>query len=230
MRGIGVHVTPTTNEGFSKSFNTKAVVRVGDGRGFVIAGKQSRFVITARHCLRDFPVSQPGYDAGKNTCSNLLGALGTAKTVAARCVFADSINDLAILGPPCFGLFPEGYRRFVELTERMFPFVIEAPQTACFSCFALSSEQRWFGARAQVDVTEDGSAVWLFRPMAAITAEMIGSPILASNGSAIGLMSSNLLLNFDLEDEGAPNPILTAHFPAWFLAEMRRDRSPNLLQ
>jgi hypothetical protein len=219
-----------TNERFSESFNTGAVVRVGDGRGFVIAGKQSRFVITARHCLGDFPVSPPGYDPESNTCSDLLGPLGMARTVPARCVFADSINDLAILGPPCRGPFPEGYRRFVELTERVLPFVIEAPKTECFPCFALSSEQHWFGARAQMDVSEDGSAVWIFGPLAAITAEMVGSPILAANGSAVGLLSSNLLSNFDLEDEGAPNPLLTAHFPAWFLTETRRHEPPTLVQ
>lgn len=219
-----------TNERCSESFNTGAVVRVGDGRGFVVAGKQSCFVVTARHCLGDFPVSPPFDNPETNTCSDLLGPLGAPRTIPARCVFADAINDLALLGAPWRGLFPDGYRRFVELTERVLPFCIEAPRRECFPCFALSTEKHWFGARAQLDVTEDGSAVWIFRPMAAITAEMVGSPILAANGSAVGLMSSNLLSNFDLEDEGAPNPLLTAHFPAWFLAEIRRHEPPNLLQ
>lgn len=219
-----------TNERCSKSFNTSAIVRVGDGRGFVVAGKQSCFVITARHCLRDFPLSPPGWDSMTNTCADLLGPLRAARTVAARCVFADPISDLAILGPPCQGPSPEGYKRFVELTQHVLPFSIGAPQTKYFPCFALSNEQHWFGARAQVEVTEDGSAVWLFRPMAEITAEMVGSPILGADGSAVGLMSSNLFSNFDLEDEGAPNPLLTAHFPAWFLAEMGREEPPTLLQ
>jgi hypothetical protein len=219
-----------TNERCSESFNTSAIVRVGDGRGFVIAGKQSRFVITARHCLGDFPASSPGYHPESNVCSDLLGPLGATRIVPGRCLFADSINDLAILGPPCHGLFPEGYRRFVELTERVLPLWIEAPQTECFPCFALSSEQHWFGARAHIDVREDGSAVWLFRPAAAITAEMVGSPILAANGSAVSLVSTNLLSNFDLEYEGAPNPLLPAHFPAWFLAETRQHEPPKRLQ
>jgi hypothetical protein len=34
---------------------TRAVVRVRDGRGFVVEGERSRLVITAAHCLPQFP-------------------------------------------------------------------------------------------------------------------------------------------------------------------------------
>jgi hypothetical protein len=66
-----------------------AVVRVGDGRGFVVEDKtmyHRRLIITAAHCLPGaldgtFPVAHPASDVSKRTYQSLLGPLGGEATV-----------------------------------------------------------------------------------------------------------------------------------------------------
>jgi hypothetical protein len=75
-----------------------AVVRVGEGRGFVIETDSERFVLTATHCLPRFPTPNGGWD---HTYRNLLGPLDQAEpTVWAECRFVDPIADLAVLATP----------------------------------------------------------------------------------------------------------------------------------
>jgi hypothetical protein len=54
---------------------TRAVVRVGDGRGFVVDLGRERVIITAAHCLpwKKLPAPQPGYSGDIATFANLLG-------------------------------------------------------------------------------------------------------------------------------------------------------------
>jgi hypothetical protein len=61
---------------------TCSVVTVGDGRGFVVAGKRERYVVTAGHCL---PTAENGHlllpcvtfsFTHERTCGSLLGPLG----------------------------------------------------------------------------------------------------------------------------------------------------------
>src|SRR5688572_22382495 len=84
---------------------TAAVVRVGDGRGFLVEGtsfsrERERFVITAAHCLPRFPEPHPGSYGEERTYPDLLGPLDGEPSVWAELVFADPIADLAVLGPP----------------------------------------------------------------------------------------------------------------------------------
>ena len=91
---------------------TSAVLRVGDGRGFVVdrqgslaASRSSllphtaslmRFLLTA---LRDYRLSS-GEIYGDGTYKALLGPLGAEPTVWASCLFVDPIADIAVLGQP----------------------------------------------------------------------------------------------------------------------------------
>src|SRR5262249_32119348 len=74
---------------------SRAVLRVGDGRGFVVAGADEsyRYVITAAHCLPWLP---PCMSFSKlEECSayqGLLGRLDGAITVWAECAFVDPIG------------------------------------------------------------------------------------------------------------------------------------------
>lgn len=84
---------------------TRAVLRVGDGRGFVVKrrrylGGEERIVITAAHCLPYFPPSHPTAYLQELTYQALLGPLGGEPTVWAECLFADPIADVAVLGRP----------------------------------------------------------------------------------------------------------------------------------
>jgi hypothetical protein len=82
---------------------TQAVVKVGDGRGFIVEyqnflGHPERIVITAAHCL-----PHPRHPAAylvERTYSSLLGPLKGKQTVWAECLFVDPITDIAVLGSP----------------------------------------------------------------------------------------------------------------------------------
>jgi hypothetical protein len=86
----------------------KAVIRVGDGRGFVVETRdrerlwdRQRLVITAAHCLPTLPIAHPWSYLEERTYRKLLGPLVKAKpTVWAECLFADPIADIAVLGQP----------------------------------------------------------------------------------------------------------------------------------
>jgi putative ABC transport system substrate-binding protein len=59
---------------------TAAVIRVGDGRGFVVEGERERFVITAAHCLPHLPPCHPAAYEEELTYQALLGPLGNSPT------------------------------------------------------------------------------------------------------------------------------------------------------
>src|ERR1035437_7130431 len=77
-----------------------AIVKVGGGRGFVVQGERDRLVITAGHCLPDFPTCHSSSHTEERTYKALLGSLGEKPAVWAECLFADPIGDVAVLGPP----------------------------------------------------------------------------------------------------------------------------------
>lgn len=86
---------------FTRSSNTAArsVIRVGDGRGFVVKGRRpyERLIITASHCLHCLPT---GFGIGhveERTYGKLLAGLGQKPAVAAECLFVDPVSDLAVL-------------------------------------------------------------------------------------------------------------------------------------
>ncbi len=51
----------------------RAVITVGEGRGFVAEGRLHRLVITAAHCLPFFPPCVSFSDLDQRTYTNLLG-------------------------------------------------------------------------------------------------------------------------------------------------------------
>jgi hypothetical protein len=80
---------------------TRAVIRVGDGRGFVVGTDRERFVITAAHCLPRLPPSLSFSFIEERTYAKLLGPIGRKRTpVWAECCFVDPIADLAVLWSP----------------------------------------------------------------------------------------------------------------------------------
>ncbi len=80
---------------------TRSILKVGDGRGFVVNGERDRLVITAAHCLPRFPPCHAASYLEERTYAALLGVLGRKKpTVWAECLFVDPVADIAVLGPP----------------------------------------------------------------------------------------------------------------------------------
>jgi hypothetical protein len=78
-----------------------AVVRVGDGRGFLVeTTRRYRFVITAAHCLPYLPPAHPYSYLHERTYENVVGPIGGTPAIWAECVFVDPIADLAVLAEP----------------------------------------------------------------------------------------------------------------------------------
>jgi hypothetical protein len=105
----------------TKHPNPCCVVKVGAGRGFVIehrtrmsirqfksvrSGKGSyfvrrRLVVTAAHCLPDLRPAHAYPNLEDRIYSDLLRSLkGTKNDVWAKCLFADPVADIAVLGCP----------------------------------------------------------------------------------------------------------------------------------
>src|SRR5262249_7168813 len=117
---------------------TKAVVRVGEGRGFVIEyskeyppyqGKRmfvdERLVCTDDHCLPSYPPYPSTSHIHERTYKNLLGTLHAGSTyVWSECVFVDPIADIAILDGADSQELDEQHDAYLELVENVAPFEI----------------------------------------------------------------------------------------------------------
>jgi plasmid stabilization system protein ParE len=144
----------------------QAVVRVGNGRGFVVEhGRKHdrrRLIITAAHCLpldnagnlkRPTPDAQAFTD--EKTYPNLLGRLGAEPTVCAECLFADAIADIAVLGGPDNQDYPAvEAEAYWELVASATPFEIaDAPK------MGRKREQLPYGNQSiEIDTEGRGSA------------------------------------------------------------------------
>ena len=193
---------------------TQAVLRVGDGRGFVVEHRRQRLILTAAHCLPVDadgrlilpPATEASYTEDR-TYKALLGPLRGKPTVWAECLFADPINDIAVLGiPDEEDLFKQA-DAYQELVTSATPLAIsDAPKQARDdtarrgAARVLSLDAEWI----ECSVTRVGT--WLYvDEEELIEPGMSGSPIVSMDGRAIGLMST-----------GRRNPVLRDDLPAWF--------------
>ena len=99
-------------------------IKVSDGVGFVLEGldidneaigRGTRYIVTAVQRLPKLP--RPGISSTneERTYRSLLGPHGDDKpTVSAKCLFADLVSDLAILGPPDDQPDVEAYQALVH--------------------------------------------------------------------------------------------------------------------
>jgi hypothetical protein len=204
-----------------------AVIRVGDGRGFIVkdAGKArlglriERIVITAAHCLPDLPRCHPGSDPQERTYQALLGSLGQEPTVWAECLFADPIGDIAVLGAPDDQKLHVAYEKLVTAIGPL-PIGDAAEES---SARLLSLDGEWFGCRVQ---HINNGPLWIIDATKFIVGGMSGSPILADDGSAIGVVSVSSGRDTQHHIDGGPNPRLAYHLPARFLPRFRTKGLP----
>jgi hypothetical protein len=227
-----------------RTMNTvNGVIRVGKGgRGFVVAGKRDRFVITASHCLPKFPPRHPAAHYWERTYAKLLGPLGGRYTVMAECLFVDPVADLAVLGPPDNQALYEQAEAYEALTESVTPMVladlpltgssvkrklpnggeiaIPMPRKGEGPARLLSLDGKWFACR----LTATERSLWIWDAEQPIVGGMSGSPIVNDTGAAVGVCCTAGGLVGHEPREGGPNPFLTRQLPGWFLDEIKARR------
>jgi Trypsin-like peptidase domain len=188
---------------------TPAVVTVGGGRGFVVAGEgETKLIITAVHCLPDLPPAHRGRYLEEETYQALVGPLDEEPTVWVSCLFADHVADLAILGPPDnqeLGEQSDAYNAFVEPIKPIT--IADTAKGRAFEkqgrSWLLSLDLQWYSA--PYSVFGDGPLCWELGTKT--EGGMSGSPIINDDGAAIGVLTLS-----------APsNPRLVRDLPGWLL-------------
>jgi len=210
----------------------RAVVTVGGGRGFVVEIELNRYVVTAAHCLPQLPPEAPA-EIEDLMYAKLLGPLGAEPTVWAECVFVDPVADLAVLGSPDNQELWEEAEAYAALVDNAVPLpigrltfvpqhftrpdgtVIDGPPVAESAASLLSLDRRWFTCQ----VTSLGRALWIKDAVEPIQGGMSGSPIVAPDGTAIGVACLSAGPDNLPHHEGGPNPVLATRLPGWMLQQ-----------
>jgi hypothetical protein len=215
----------------------KSVIRVGGGRGFVLARERRRYVATATHCLPFLPPATGASSLEERTAMDLLGPLGEEPSVAAEIVFMDPIADIALLEEPDSQEFSEqaaAYRALTEATpqlpltalafvrqEHRLPdgFSFRGPPEAAADAWMLALEGDWFACRLTVR-----RSTWIWDAAKPIVPGMSGSPII-SHGGGVGIVSLSSGTSGSPHHEGGPNPYLPFALPGWMVPRALRPRS-----
>jgi Trypsin-like peptidase domain len=174
---------------------TAAVVQVGNGRGFIVGTDRARYVITAAHCLprSRYPSPHLANSVNELTFPRIIGPLGSKGTIWAELCALSLTDDLAVFTEPDGQELCSQNDEYEQFTETAIT-VGEPPPIV--PPYEWDSEA---GAPARV-LSLDCS--WLPRTVYSngrflttrgtkIESGMSGSPILNSDGDAIGLISTS---------------------------------------
>jgi hypothetical protein len=202
-----------------------SVVKVGEGRGFVVEYRQEwppfegkrqftreRVVITAAHCLPQIP--QDVFDDEGKLYKNLLGLLDDRKRgVWAECLFVDPVSDIAILGTPHLQDLSEKHEAFLELMNKANPVRISRLRMFDGRALVLSLKGEWLPI--QVHYGPGNRRFWI-EDSSPLQPGMTGSPIMTKGDTAIGLLST-------AADHGvaAVHPLLAHRLPGWLALQAR---------
>jgi hypothetical protein len=201
----------TRDEAMDHEMAKRAIITVGTGRGFVVSDEREgstwdRLVLTAAHCLPFFPPCASISYTEERTYKMLLGPVGDEPTVCAECLFVDPIGDLAVLGSPDNQVLPNEADMYEALTKAAVPLLMaDAPKDG--QAWLLSLYGRWFRCNTQ----HSGGPLWLLNAEENIAPGMSGSPIVADDGSAIGIVC----VEVEGRRESGPNPRLAYNLPIW---------------
>jgi hypothetical protein len=202
------------------------------GAAFIIEINRRRYVVTAAHCLNHLPPPHLARYAGENLYPNLLGAMEGDQSVCAECAFIDPVADVAVLAEPdgqvVFEEF-EAYNAFVGARPTLqigplFPSEDElrpirvqgtrlrVPRRGLGDArnghlFSLGRE--WVRCEIRPNLGRDGIRFVGLHAEAkdAYTGGTSGSPIVTSDGVAVGVISLG----------ESVNPALCAALPGWIV-------------
>ena len=196
---------------------------MGAGRGFVVEGGHNGFVITAAHCLPLLPPCASFSSLEERTYQSLLGQLGKEPTIWAECLFADPIGDIAVLGSPDDQELFDEAESYEVMVNAVVPLCVsEGPASegpAEGRAWLLSLDGRWFKCNVK---SYDGGRFLISDADEPIRGGMSGSPIVAMDGSAIGVVcTSQRGQNGEDLNRGGPNARLFRNLPGWLLRPLR---------
>jgi hypothetical protein len=196
----------------------RAVVQVGSGRGFVVSAGESRYIITAAHCVpRDgLPRPHLANSTSQLTFPELIGPVGSnRKTIWAELCVYSLVDDVAAFAAPDDQALYEQCNRFEVFTAAALkignPPVALAPHLwegdPGTAAFVLSLDCEW----KPCTVRGAGRFLWIAKDGDNhIKSGMSGSPIIDANGAAIGVVSI-----------GPVNPSLMDCLPPWLLRKLK---------
>jgi hypothetical protein len=186
-----------------------SVVKVDDGRGFIIAVGDKRYVVTAAHCLPFLPPPHLARYLPEATYPDLIGPLGEDPSVTAECVFVDPMADIAVLGPPDNQALSDEHDQYEAFFSALPPFDIGAPPPrsrlrmpdwrntngppsfpregeVSFPGHVLSLDGQWIDC----NVRRLGGPCGI-EPGELVKGGMSGSPLISATGAALGVVSTS---------------------------------------
>jgi hypothetical protein len=190
-----------------------AVLRVGNGRGFVFESDAhrytQRYVLTAAHCLPRYPAPNRDWSSAYK---NLLGPLGRKRrTIWAECIFVDPVADVAILGSP------DNQELWQQATA--YEMLMEAATPLSLGCYEAGPV--FMMSRDTTNLVSGvprlpGMVMWIPECDGPIQGGMSGSPIVTLEGVAVSLVSlSSGTKDIEEHTECGPSPVLSDRLPAW---------------
>ena len=199
----------------------RAIVRFGDGRGFIVGAGHYRYVITAAHCLPFEQVPKPHLANGLSelTFGKIMGRV-TAKRLTIwgqLCVF-NLCDDIAVLGEPDSQELDDQHSAYKKFTARAMTIGNPPPALDSYRWADVPGSPAWVLSLAgdwQGCKLHNGDRFLTLDNGATIDGGMSGSPILNSDGAAIGLISTgNAGVGNNI------NPALTNCLPNWLLRRL----------
>ncbi len=192
-----------TKETLSRWKNSLVTVGSG-GRGFWVGSPDRGLVITAAHCLPHFPpaigdLAHPH----ERTYPKIVASFNQERRVWAECLFVDPVSDLAVLGEPD-GEEWQAYLEFASDSEFLTIGSLEKGET---TAWMLSRDFEWFSCT----VRSNSKRLSVIEAEGKIEGGMSGSPILSSDGKAIGVVCNGSIGQWNSQ------PILFKCLPPWIL-------------
>jgi len=201
-------------------FLTDAIIRVGNGRGFLIDTSTGVLVITAAHCVTkteagaEFPPACAASQPRDRTYPDLLGPIGGALMAWAECLFIDPVADLAVLCEPDKHTFPGQTDAYTYLVADRPTLGLARPPRKMFTAWALALQGVWTRCTARSytphSLSVDGP----------IAGAMSGSPVVTDEGRALAVIG--VAVDWPNEvPEHRGQPLLASCLPGWVLAAWR---------
>jgi hypothetical protein len=162
------------------------------------------------------------------TRANLIGPLNTAApSIMAEVLFVDLVSDVAVLVEPdgqASEEFAEGSDAFKAFVESITPLMLSVnTPSEPVKGWLLSLDQRWnqcivtarrrLGGRSVLHIAEATSG---------IVGGMSGSPILADDGTVLGVVRMSQGDGNQVHTEGFDQPMLAQCLPQWLVEELRQ--------